>query len=431
MPPTPPPPGYPRRAGEPRQRSSRPWREAIGRSRPRELAARGERPQAGSPPRASRPGREAAGRSRPCELTARGERPQAGLAPESRPRRRPQAGLSPVTRPQLEDNAVQTISNYCHDLCDLDLSKSHKLNDASLYALAHGCPRLTKLNISGCTGFSDSGLAYLTSFCTKLKYLNLCGCVRAASDKALQAIAYNCRQLQSLTLGWCEGVTDKGVICLALGCPDLRAMDLCGCVLITAMCAEHQCRCWWWKVDRPQRRHVVVGAHHAYDNRLPQNDQPDHNEYSEDESLWRNSVLETWCEPLKLMMEQGEMETIAGGEPERDPGASGGGVTFKSIEHTYEREGMVEEKRIQARMLWRCCLNQMMKEAFALKNTVNKVLLPTKRDTDAPKFITNFRKGSCSMGRKRRGINHVHGSRRGAQQKFAGRKAEVSVTLKN
>ncbi|XP_020580378.1 F-box protein SKP2A [Phalaenopsis equestris] len=136
-------------------------------------------------------------------------------------------------KPQVEDTALQTIANYCHDLCDLDLSKSQKLSDISLYALAHGCPKLTKLNISGCTAFSDSALAYLTSFCTKLKYLNLCGCVKAASDRALQAIAYNCRQLQSLILGWCEGVTDKGVICLALGCPDLRAIDLCGCVLIT------------------------------------------------------------------------------------------------------------------------------------------------------------------------------------------------------
>ncbi|PKA57727.1 F-box protein SKP2A [Apostasia shenzhenica] len=134
---------------------------------------------------------------------------------------------------QLEDNAVQSIANYCHDLFDLDLSKSHKLTDSSLYALAHGCPHLTKLNISGCTAFSDSALAYLMSFCRNLKYLNLCGCVMAASDRALQAIAYNCRQLQSLNLGWCEDVTDKGVICLALGCPDLRALDLCGCVLIT------------------------------------------------------------------------------------------------------------------------------------------------------------------------------------------------------
>ncbi|KAG0453598.1 hypothetical protein HPP92_024902 [Vanilla planifolia] len=136
-------------------------------------------------------------------------------------------------KPQLEDNAIQTIANNCHDLCDLDLSKSHKLSDKSLYALAHGCPRLTKLNISGCTSFSDTALAYLTSLCTNLRYLNLCGCVRAASDRALQVIAYNCRKLQSLNLGWCEGVTDKGVICLALGCPELRAMDLCGCVLIT------------------------------------------------------------------------------------------------------------------------------------------------------------------------------------------------------
>lgn len=136
-------------------------------------------------------------------------------------------------KPQLEDNAVEAIANFCHDLQELDLSKSFKLTDRSLYALAHGCPNLTKLNISGCSSFSDSALAYLTSFCKKLKSLNLCGCVRAATDKALQAIAYNCRELQTLNLGWCENVGDLGVTSLAYGCPDLRALDLCGCVLIT------------------------------------------------------------------------------------------------------------------------------------------------------------------------------------------------------
>ncbi|KAL7176296.1 hypothetical protein ACSBR2_029776 [Camellia fascicularis] len=136
-------------------------------------------------------------------------------------------------KPQLEDNAVETIANYCHDLQDLDLSKSFKLSDRSLFALAHGCPNLIKLNISGCTAFSNMGLAYLAQFCRKLKYLNLCGCVKAASDKALKTIGYNCRQLQSLNLGWCENVGDVGVMSLAYGCPDLRALDLCGCVLIT------------------------------------------------------------------------------------------------------------------------------------------------------------------------------------------------------
>ena len=88
--------------------------------------------------------------------------------------------------PQLEDNAIETIANFCHDLQDLDLSKSFKLSDRSLYALAHGCPNLTKLNISGCTSFSDEALEYLTNFCRKLKILNLCGCVKAANDRALQ-----------------------------------------------------------------------------------------------------------------------------------------------------------------------------------------------------------------------------------------------------
>ncbi|CAL9085857.1 F-box protein [Musa troglodytarum] len=136
-------------------------------------------------------------------------------------------------RLQLEDGAVETISNYCHELKDLDLSKSRKLSDRSLYNLAHGCPCLTKLNISGCSAFSDSALAHLASSCRNLKYLNLCGCVKAASDKALQAISYHCNGLQSLNLGWCDCVTDKGVTSLATGCPDLRFLDLCGCVLIT------------------------------------------------------------------------------------------------------------------------------------------------------------------------------------------------------
>ncbi|KAH0683379.1 hypothetical protein KY290_021965 [Solanum tuberosum] len=135
--------------------------------------------------------------------------------------------------PQLEDVGVETIANHCHELQDLDLSKSFKLTDRSLYALAHGCPNLTKLNISGCSAFSDSAVAYLAEHCRNLRVLNLCGCVKAATDKALKAIGYYCNRLQTVNLGWCDKVGDEGVMSLAYGCPDLRALDLCGCVLIT------------------------------------------------------------------------------------------------------------------------------------------------------------------------------------------------------
>ncbi|XP_075517156.1 F-box protein SKP2A-like [Primulina tabacum] len=135
--------------------------------------------------------------------------------------------------PQLQDVAVETITNHCSDLQELDLSKSFRLTDRSLYALARGCPNLMKLNISGCSAFSDTAVAYLSGFCRKLKILNLCGCVKAASDRALKAIGYNCHQLQSINIGWCDRVGDEGVKSLAYGCPDLRALDLCGCVLIT------------------------------------------------------------------------------------------------------------------------------------------------------------------------------------------------------
>ncbi|KAK8292597.1 hypothetical protein V6Z12_D06G132100 [Gossypium hirsutum] len=125
--------------------------------------------------------------------------------------------------PQLEDTAVETIAKFCHDLQDLDLSKSFKVGDRLLYALAHGYRNLTKLNISGYTSFSDEGVEYLTKFCRKLKILNLCGCVKAATDCALQAIG------------------DLGVMSLAYGCPDLRCLDLCGCVRIIERKANIAC----------------------------------------------------------------------------------------------------------------------------------------------------------------------------------------------
>ncbi|CDP11983.1 unnamed protein product [Coffea canephora] len=136
-------------------------------------------------------------------------------------------------KPQLLDDAVEMISKNCHDLQDLDLSKSFKLTDYSLYVLAHGCPILTRLNISGCSAFSDNALAYLARYCRKLEVLNLCGCVRAATDTALKAIGHHCNQLQKVNLGWCEKVGDAGVTSLAYGCPNLRELDLCGCILIT------------------------------------------------------------------------------------------------------------------------------------------------------------------------------------------------------
>eukprot|EP00252_Welwitschia_mirabilis_P011536 TRINITY_DN257_c0_g1_i2.p1 TRINITY_DN257_c0_g1~~TRINITY_DN257_c0_g1_i2.p1 ORF type:complete len:325 (-),score=42.46 TRINITY_DN257_c0_g1_i2:532-1506(-) len=141
--------------------------------------------------------------------------------------------LRQIQHHQLNDEAVEAVAKYCHDLHSLDLSNSNQLTDASLETLAHGCNQLEKLYISGCSGITDSALINLATKCKKLIYLNLCGCVRAATDRALQALAQNCHDLQSLNLGWCEKVTDVGVTSLAKGCPQLRAVDLCGCVLIT------------------------------------------------------------------------------------------------------------------------------------------------------------------------------------------------------
>ncbi|KAH0893609.1 hypothetical protein HID58_056038 [Brassica napus] len=139
-------------------------------------------------------------------------------------------------KPQLEDNAVEAIAIHCHELQELDLSKSLRLTDRSLYSLAHGCPNLTKLNLSGCTSFSDKAIAYLTSPVRLVAAgfgVSSGGSVN--EDKCVQAIGNNCNQMQSLNLGRCEKISDDGVLSLAYGCPDLRTLDLCGCVLITGL----------------------------------------------------------------------------------------------------------------------------------------------------------------------------------------------------
>lgn len=134
---------------------------------------------------------------------------------------------------QLDDQAVEMVAKYCHDLRALDLSNSTQLTDRSINALALGCNQLEKLNISGCSKVTDSALIFLAAKCNRLRHLNLCGCCRAASDTVLLALAQNCSGLQSLNLGWCERVTDVGVTGLAQWCPEMRAVDLCGCILIT------------------------------------------------------------------------------------------------------------------------------------------------------------------------------------------------------
>ncbi|KAM0067132.1 putative F-box domain, leucine-rich repeat domain superfamily [Helianthus debilis subsp. tardiflorus] len=141
--------------------------------------------------------------------------------------------LQKLDEPLLDDNAVETIANNCHDLEDVDLSRNCKLGDRSLYALAHGCPNLTKLNISRLSAFSDKGLEFLSSYYRKLKILNLNMCVKAITNNSMKAIGDNCRQLESINLGGCYKLGDAGVMSFVYGCPDLNAIDLFGCFCIT------------------------------------------------------------------------------------------------------------------------------------------------------------------------------------------------------
>ena len=81
---------------------------------------------------------------------------------------------------QLDDQAMEIVENYCHDLRALDLLNSTQLTDISINALALGCNQLEKLDISGCSKVTDSALIFLVAKCNRLRHLNLCGSCRTS-----------------------------------------------------------------------------------------------------------------------------------------------------------------------------------------------------------------------------------------------------------
>ena len=86
---------------------------------------------------------------------------------------------------QRDDQEVEMVAKYCHDLCALDLLNSTQLIDRSINALALGCNQLEKLDISGCSKVIDSALIFLAAKCNRLRHLNLCGSCQAAYDRVL------------------------------------------------------------------------------------------------------------------------------------------------------------------------------------------------------------------------------------------------------
>ena len=76
---------------------------------------------------------------------------------------------------QIDDEAVEMVAMYCHDLCALDFLNNTQLTDRSINSLALGCNQLEKLNISGCSKVIDSALIFLVVKFNRLRHINLYG----------------------------------------------------------------------------------------------------------------------------------------------------------------------------------------------------------------------------------------------------------------
>ncbi|KAI8531463.1 hypothetical protein RHMOL_Rhmol11G0138700 [Rhododendron molle] len=96
-------------------------------------------------------------------------------------------------KPQLQDNTVEVISSYCHELQDLALCFSW------LMAIGDNCNELLSLN-----------LGWLAYGCPDLRAVVLCGCVLITDDSVI-ALANNYLHLRSPGLYYCQNIKDSNV----------------------------------------------------------------------------------------------------------------------------------------------------------------------------------------------------------------------------
>ncbi|XP_052223754.1 F-box/LRR-repeat protein 4-like isoform X4 [Dreissena polymorpha] len=128
----------------------------------------------------------------------------------------------------VSHDSLSSISEYCPNLAELDLSSCTHIDQERFDALA----RLTKLEYLNLyrTHIEQEAITSIIRSCLKLQHLNLgsANCIQSYDD-VLYELGTHSKQLVSLDLWRSRTVTDEGLKHLSLGCPDLQEIDLGWC----------------------------------------------------------------------------------------------------------------------------------------------------------------------------------------------------------
>ncbi|RRT54575.1 hypothetical protein B296_00049092 [Ensete ventricosum] len=142
-------------------------------------------------------------------------------------------------RPQLEDDAVETVARYCHDLRHLDLSKGLKLSDRTLYALAHGYESVIAL-ANGCPHLRSLGLYYCQNITDRAMY-SLANSHARNDARMWQNSSHDQEGLVNLNISQCTALTPPAVqaVCDSFPglhtCPGRHSLIISGCLSLTSV----------------------------------------------------------------------------------------------------------------------------------------------------------------------------------------------------
>ncbi|RHY33264.1 hypothetical protein DYB32_002206 [Aphanomyces invadans] len=130
---------------------------------------------------------------------------------------------------------ILSLSNGCHDLLHVDLSRTdfqYKLTDMALLPLSERCKLLQHVNVAGCDYLTDAGLSWLAAGCSALAHLNVAHCVKL-TDFSLRAIADGCIWLEFLDISGCPRISDVGLRYISTACRELHTLRLRSTILIS------------------------------------------------------------------------------------------------------------------------------------------------------------------------------------------------------
>ncbi|KAL2508132.1 F-box/LRR-repeat protein 12 [Forsythia ovata] len=113
----------------------------------------------------------------------------------------------------LPDSGLSLLARYGSNLQSLHLDCCFGITDHGLFFVASGCPSLTILSLYRCN-VTDIGLETLSQSCFGLKDVNLsyCGLI---SDHGIRALSQKCPQLRAVKISYCRSVNGIGF----QGCP--------------------------------------------------------------------------------------------------------------------------------------------------------------------------------------------------------------------